>query len=437
MKKGCIVSMVMWGAAVWGASGCWPGCGISAHAAAWKVSADLRERYQSFNNLDFNSAVDQDSNEFDSRLFLKGAADFGHGVTAYFQPQAVLIRNNTKTTGTQSLTQADLYQAWIQYENDGVGVKLGRQTLVYGDQRLLGHLGWKDVARTFDGAKVFRHRDGVKLDAFAVHPADISAMTPTATVRNGKSLVTWEDRRLIGAYGTWNAAPKNGADAYFINWHHNQHAAAGAGRNINTFGARLFGVWRGLDGTAEYVLQRGTWRNGVSQRASALAVKAGYTFDAWKTRVGAEFDFSPGDDKRDATRHKDFVFPFHTNHMHYGEMDRFSWGNMKDVRFSLRTSPAERLTFRADAHLFWLDKASGDWLNVVGTRALFVGKSTYVQTRAGTEVDVKLSYRPAFAEGLKLALLYGSFDPGAAVRERNGGVADRASFFYALAQYAF
>lgn len=62
---------------------------------------------------------------------------------------------------------------------------------------------------------------------------------------------------------------------------------------------------------------------GRGRTVDALAVKAGYTFDTWHTRLGVEFDYSPGDDKANPTKHKDFVFPFHTNHMHYGEMDRF------------------------------------------------------------------------------------------------------------------
>jgi len=411
--------------------------GCMAHAADWHVSADLRERYQIFNNFDFNSSVDKDTFELDSRLYLKARADFGHGFSAYIQPQAVLIRNNTKTTGTQSLTQSDLYQAYVQYVYKGLGVKLGRQTLVYGDQRLLGHLGWKDVARTFDGVKAFYHQGAIKVDVFAVHPADIISMTPTTASPQGKSLVTWEDRRLIGGYATYTLMPKTGVDVYLINWRHNEYASVGKGRNINTFGTRLFGRWNGFDATGEYVRQQGIWKNGVSQQADALAVKAGYTFDFWKTRMGVEFDYSPGDDKANPTKHKNFVFPFHTNHMHYGEMDFFSWANMKDVRFSLKTSPAQGLSLMADTHLFWLADARGDWLNVVGTKVLFAGSPAFTQTRAGTEVDLKLAYKPPFLKGLKLVGLYGLFNPGSAVSERNGGIANTANFGYVIGQYVF
>lgn len=107
---------------------------------------------------------------------------------------------------------------------------------------------------------------------------------------------------------------------------------------------------------------------------------------------------------------------------------------MKDIRFSLKTSPVRGMSLMADAHLFWLADARGDWLNVVGTGVLFAG---YAQTRAGTEVDLKLVYKPPFLKGLKLVGLYGVFNPGAAVRERNGGIAANAKFGYIIAQYVF
>jgi len=414
---------------------------VMAAAVEWDISADIRERYQSFNNFNFDTALDNDHWEFDSRLYIRAKADWGNGLSVFLQPQAVLIQDYSGANGMQNLSQADLLQAYLQYDLGHVALRLGRQQLVYGDQRLLGHLGWKDVARTFDGIKGMYMSDTVKIDVFAVHPADIVAMTPTLSNPHGQSLVTWEDRRLIGVYGTYTIAPKSGMDVYFINWHHNQHASEGQGRNVHTFGARLFGQWHGMDATAEAVFQSGTWLNtaGVhaAQRASAYVVRAGYTFAAWNTRLGVEYDYSPGDDKTNAAVHKNFVFPFHTNHMHYGEMDFFSWANMQDIRFSLKTSPLKGLACMANVHWLSLAEARGDWLNVVGTKSVFSGAPGYTQTRAGTEVDLKLVYRPEAVKGLKLVALYGMFNPGAAVAERNGGKSDTASFGYVFGQYVF
>ncbi len=411
------------------------GC-TQAHAADWVTSADLRERYQSFNNFDFNSAVDNNAWELDTRLFIKAKTEFENGLSVYLQPQAVLIKNHTTAAGTQNFSQADLLQSYIQYNTGDFGVRLGRQQLVYGDQRLLGHLGWKDVARTFDGVKVMYKSEAIAVDAFRVHPADIGAMTPTPTAPHGQSLVTWEDRTLTGVYGTYTLAPKTGVDVYYINWAHTAAAAIGKGRDLNTYGLRGFGKWGAVDATAEAAFQGGTWATGKSQSASAYAIKAGYSLDTWATRFGIEYDYSPGDDKTDPTTHKDFVFPFHTNHAHYGEMDRFSWANMKDIRLSVKTSPAKGFTFIGNIHKLSLDTAKGDWLNVVGAGVLYPGKATYTATDAGTEIDLKLVYKVASVKGLKIVGNYSTFNPGAAVLERTG-FKDSASFAYLIANYTF
>lgn len=424
-------------AIMWGAIAVTMAC-TQVQAAAWTVNGDLRERYQSFNNLDFNSAVSNNSSEFDSRLYLKVKGDFGNGLTVYLQPQAIVTKTKTQTNGTQNFSQADLRQAYLQYDKGNYGVRIGRQELVYGDQRLLGNLDWQDVSRTFDGVKAMYNNNALSVDAFAVHPADIVAMTPTTTTPQGESLVTWEDRTLIGVYATYKVAPKTGIDTYIINWKHGQQASVGKGRNFNTFGARGFGKWGGFDTTAEAVFQRGTWKTGTTQKASAYAVKAGYTFDAWKTRLGIEYDYSPGDATPGVGSQKDFVFPFHTNHALYGEMDFFSWANMKDIILSAKTSPIEGLNFIGNVHFLSLDKATGDWRSVAGVgKNVFNGKSTYTQTKAGTEIDLKVVYKVAAIKGLKLVGMYGIFNPGAAVAERNAGKADSAKFAYVLGNYSF
>jgi len=421
LKKGvvCIVVSLMVG-------------GLQAGASEWQTSVDLRERYQSFDNFDFDSSVDKNAWELDTRLYIKAKRDFENGFSVYLQPQVISITQHTAAAGTQKLSQADLLQSYLDYKSDAFSVRVGRQQLVYGDQRLLGHLGWKDVARTFDGVKAGYKSGKIAVDAFVVSPADIVAMTPSSTSPRGASLVTWDKRVLTGVYGTYHMDKKSGADAYFINWKHND----GIGRNMNTYGARGFGQWGAIDATAEAVFQSGTWLTGVSQRASAYAVKAGYKIDTWKTRFGIEYDYSPGDDKIDAGTHKNFVFPFHTNHAHYGEMDRFSWANMKDIRLSVKTSPTQNLTLHGNVHFLSLDKAQGDWLNVVGAGVLYAGNGAYTETDAGTEVDLKAVYKVASIKDLTLVANYAVFNPGAAVLERTGSQ-DSAVFAYLIANYKF
>ena len=112
---------------------------------------------------------------------------------------------------------------------------------------------------------------------------------------------------------------------------------------------------------------------------------------------------------------------------------------MLDLRLKTSIKPLDKLKLFLDYHLFWLDKAKGDWLNVVGTG--FVnpvygpGSTAYTQTKAGDEIDLKGAYK--YNQHLTFVLGASAFFPGAAVRERNGGVADQARWAYFITSVHF
>jgi len=415
----------------------------------WETNLLIRERAQFFNNYDLNDDTDDNNAAHGNRWELNTLGSltakrkFNDNLTLNLNAKFIDITEEHWGGPTDHFSQSDLYQGNLEYKAGSVNAVLGRQQLVYGDQRLLGHLGWKDVSRSFDGGKFVFKNDNFQLDIFAVRPADIVSMgTAPAGTSSGESLVTSEDIRLVGLYSTVKFAEKSGVDIYHINWTVSDSATAAAGRDVDTCGFRVFFNESGVDGSAEYVVQTGDWSPTMDQDASAMAVKLGYTAgESTKVRFGVEYNNGSGDDGKDADKHKTFVFPFHTNHMHYGEMDLFSWGNMEDLSFSLKASMPSGLTLSANYHMFELDEAVDDWLNVVGVATVNPvygpGVGTYKETEAGTELDLKVAYKPASIKGLTLALNYSTFDPGDAVEERNGGAADKADFSYFLMAYAF
>ncbi len=404
----------------------------------WETSLLIRERAQFFENFNFNDKVDKDRWELNSLASLTAKRKFNDNFSLVLNAKFIDGRNEDWGGPVTHFSQSDLYKAYLEYKTGSIDFKLGRQQLVYGDQRLLGHLGWKDVSRSFDGAKVVFKQDNLKLDFFIVRPADIVNMgkAPAGT-SSGQSLVGLEDIRLAGLYATFNTDDKSGVDVYLINWTHSDSATAAPGRDINTYGARLFAKIDDLDFTGEFVFQSGDWNATTDQDASAMAIKAGYTFPGdEKTRIGLEYAQGSGDGKADNTN-ETFVFPFHTNHMHYGEMDFFSWSNMKDTRFSVRTSPLKNLTLTANYHILELDEATDGWYTVVGNGVDTIFGPGTKETDAGTEIDLKAVYKVRAIKGLKLVLNYSEFAPGDAVKERNGGVADKAQYVYAFAAYKF
>ncbi len=421
------------------------------------ISGEIRIRPEMKSNYDFNDSKDDNKFYVGQRVRLNVKAKPGDNIDAVLTIQdsrrwaeksqaaySTTATNSSSTLPTASPSNAssgteaealDLFQAYIQVSNVndlGVDVKIGRQALEYGDQRLVGSSGWADTGRAFDAFKMsYRVSEASKVDMFW---AKLSVATNTATGNTAAQL----DADLYGLYSTWNfpLIEKSSLDVYYLVW---GDATGGLSRNISTYGARIAGKPGAIDFTAEAAFQAGKWSKTVDQVANAWAVTAGYTMkEAWNTRIGAEVDFGSGDDASDTTKHKTFVFPFHgNNHAYYGYMDLFSWGNMNDTRLQLTTKPMDsKTTVDISYHIFTLDSAKDGWYYAAGTgTANLAAAGAKSKTDAGSELDLTLTY--PYSPALKVIGGYSIFTPGDAVRERNSGIGDSASWGYLTALLSF
>lgn len=402
-------------------------------ASEFSMSGQIRLRPEARENADFDGAKDDKQAVIGSRARLTVDAKVSDGVSAKLTVQDVRQwgqESNVNTAMEGSTGQAlDVFEGYFQVNEIGgspVSAKAGRQTLVYGDQRLLGHLEWKDEARTHDALKLMAALGQVKLDLFISKEAE-----------SGKPSDEKNDDDLLGAYAMASLTEGLTLDLYAIQWKTANKDADGAaikGKNIMTYGARAAANFGPVDATGEAAFQSGDWSSGVTHSASAFAVKAGFKPGILNSRIGVEYDYGSGDDNLADKDHKTFTFPFHTNHMHYGYMDYFSWGNMSDIRVSLSAGVLEGLTLAADYHIFSLADGHDNWYNVVGTgvfKAAVDGKSS---TDAGKEIDITAVYK-ALAN-LTLTAGYSIFQPGEAAKERSSG-SDSSTWSFLMADFKF
>lgn len=142
-----------------------------------KVYGDIRMRYE---------AVDQDNNLKDAdaltirtRLGYNSGSVSGFSGTLEFEDSRPVLGvedyNSTLNGNTEYSVVADpqtteLDQAYLQYKNDTVTAKLGRQVITYDNHRFVGHVGWRQDRQTFDGATV----DFMPIEGLTFHYAYIS-----------------------------------------------------------------------------------------------------------------------------------------------------------------------------------------------------------------------------------------------------------------------
>ena len=64
----------------------------------------------------------------------------------------------------------DVRQAYVEIggvEDSKFGLRVGRQELYFGEQRLIGHLNWTNTARSFDAVRASYRSKSYRVDAFA------------------------------------------------------------------------------------------------------------------------------------------------------------------------------------------------------------------------------------------------------------------------------
>ena len=364
---------------------------------------------------------------------------------------------------TTSIDNVDLHQAYVDLKNlfeDELGegtltLRLGRQELSYGDQRLVSPLDWSNVARAWDAARLIIDVPNVpgelQLDIFA----SIIRDTVSAETGGGPAGVTSVDEKQgfhglnasftdIRPVNAWGWTDGEGKKHPFLGKHQLDFyafyrdladgvftAEDGGTGDVDdlTLGTRLAGEalrsseGAGFDYSGEVALQTGEFGGEDEIRAYGYALTAGYTFAGiylgeTKARLGIEYDHGSGDSDPTDGKHETFdpLFPY--GHYYQGIQDTFSWKNGQDLTFKIDLYPPLplRLTHAEfQYHAFWLSEEKDGWFNAglaqirrdpTGSSGKFVGH----------EVDFTFKY-PLVTPFAVLWVGYSHFFPGDFVRE--------------------
>lgn len=363
------------------------------------------------------------------------------GFTAFVEGRDSFSLNDERRPDPES-DRFDLHQAWVRLGNPKafpLSVKVGRQELSYGDERVLGAFDWNNLGRVFDAAKLRFENDTVWVDAFTgrvVLADDHELNLPndydwfSGLYASTRSLLPVQETQL------YFLARNTGLKSPAANAGGAPQAGGPPARDIYTLGLRIkslpgkLGPW---DYSAELAGQLGRFREtagpragkNLDHRAWAAHAGGGYSLKNWwgAPRLGVEYNFGSGDENPADGDHTTFENLFPTNHRFYGYMDFFSWQNLHNPRASLALKPDPKLTLTADYHLFWLADTHDNFYTVAGARrggvartagagyGINPGYSRFV----GSELDIIATY--ALKPHAVAQFGYGHFFVGEYVRQ--------------------
>jgi hypothetical protein len=239
----------------------------------------------------------------------------------------------------------DLHQGYLELESTpliGGTLRVGRQEIALGEQRLVGAVDWAQQGRSFDGAR-YTSPDlgGVTLDLLA---AKLQESTSPNHPFDGEFFGAWANVGLGGA-GT--------LDAWTLLVTH----SSPAGTEEVTLGA----LWRASAGPLDFRLegsaQTGT-RGGADVSAYMVGARAGGRL-AHHATLTFWYDHLSGDDDPADGRVRVFNTLFATNHAFYGLADYFTdipahtgGLGLQDAAVKLALAPSPRTAFNVDLHHF-------------------------------------------------------------------------------------
>ncbi len=405
----------------------WTWAGVQAQESRsplqWGVA--LQYRFEFRDNFDWDRTRDDRDGLHLLRTRLQVTWTVAAPVQVFLQVQDARLWGLTVPDRSPFQNPVDIHQAYVDVRwgrQDTVVLRVGRQKMSYGDERILGGFEWSNVAQAFDAVRLM-----TKAGAWSIH-----AFVGRRVVPQPDRVDRWDRQDTLGGFYVTASRQATTLDLYLLYRHTTRpvsfHSRMEPGTlREPTLGVRFHrprapGRW---DATVEGAFQTGRYgRQDI--RAYAFAAIVGYTWDVWgQPRIGLEVDGARGDrDPQDGVRETfDNLFP--TNHPHYGYMDFLAWQNMWDTRLVMSLNPRPRWSMEVNLHCMGLHRTT-DALYNAARRAVRLATGPVDSRTVGTEFDVLVRFTPS--PRWQVLAGYSRFWPGAYLRQT--GPADPAAFLY-------
>ncbi len=377
-----------------------------------------------------------------ARLNIK--AELSDGVTAVFTPQAVgYWGENGQGLGLGETTSFTMHEAYMLLSNpfgiNNVIVKLGRQEVNLGNQRLVGAVDWSQAGRSLDGILVGYVAGDYGLAGFFYGKLNDEGKQDAwfrPVVENEPDIdlyvATWQGKfKPFGIGGTYELT-----DIYV----NPTSSALGADANVNTIYGRVTPAFE-TDFAKVKLNLEGAYQSGYFGDADfggyMFSVGAGADFDqvAWAPSIFIGYDYYSGDNNPNDNNLDAFWSVLPTAHKWLGHADavwvdtpfyqfngvglvnvatqkvgNFNVAGVKDLYLKLHAKPLDRVALGLDIHYF---KSAENVVYYTTTTNTNYGNDI------GWETDFALKYK--YSKNLCLSLGYDYFNPNDAMKAVKGG----------------
>lgn len=358
-----------------------------------RIGVEHRGRLEGFTGSGF--AADREDLYWLNRFRVTARFAMKPWLSAAVQAQDARVEGrNGAVTGALFRDQFDLRLAHVDvgnFDKSRIALRGGRQELVFGDQRLVGHANWLNTARSFDAVRaVLRHKK-MRIDGFAA--SVVTSRIDGFNESGGGNL-------FYGADAPIAVLPRAGlVEPYeLVRTSKNLRTEAGAPGDLrsSTTGVRLVGKFSpGTDYNVEMAVQRGSLgSDDISAWAGHWATGRTMAVGRMSYRAFGEYNYASGDETPGDTTRGTFDQLYPTGHDKYGLADQVGWKNIHHLRTGLEFRPQPRLAIGAGYHSFWLASAR-DALYSAGGAVLARIPAGAADRHVGQELDAQFTFTPS------------------------------------------
>lgn len=332
------------------------------------IGGEARLYYERVTNPGFGDTPTDDSGYLLQRYMLHTDWHLGKNARVFFQLKSG-IENGREGGPRPAIDRNDLdvHQAFFDYSFSfkakdqaataapSLLLRVGRQEMTFGAQRLVSAREGPNVRRSFDGVRLTANVAKWRLDGFAVK--EVQSRAGFFDDRPNPQSTFW------GAYATRRfASPAAllgetvGLDVYYFGIDlktviYNQ----GSGRDKrHTFGTRVFNTrGQGFDFDYELSGQTGSFRGGAA-RAWGFGTETGYTFNKvrFQPRVAFRFDGASGDHNPRDTRLTDYNQLYPEGYF-FGRLGAIGFLNLYDVHPLVSAQLTKQFSVAAESLFFF------------------------------------------------------------------------------------
>jgi len=408
---------------------------LSDDASIWaSFGGHARLRLENWSDFAFGGPADADDTFGLWRLALHADVHFGENVRAFVEGKSALATDRDLPGGKRSsdVDSLALEQAFMDLtlsfaDGASLTIRPGRQTFLFGKQRLVSPLPWSNTMRRWDGISGILEHEG-----WTVH----SFWTQFVPVLKYEFNEAEEDIEFYGVYATTKIIGDTvGLDLYYLGLERTTATFNGTtgGEDRHTLGGRLFGkiADTSFDYDVEGAYQFGEVGTG-DVNAFMIGSELGYRLpDVWGSpRLHVGFDYASGDEAAGGDV-ETFNQLFPLGHAYLGYIDIVGRQNIVDFSGGVSLRPLDRATISLTGHLFRRAENTDGLYNAGGG----VGRAGGHGADEGVVAELALTIKYKFDSHLTGLFGYSHFFAGDFIKE--SGASEDIDFVYAQLEYTF